>query len=88
MDDEVAKLRELVSEVRHLTGPLASGSAQITVSAGGVGVWIAATCAALCAVMVLMLGLLYVDQSRKIDNLSDYLAAIYAQAPQLKPESH
>lgn len=63
-----------------------ANTAQISVSAGGVGTWIAAFCAGLCFVMTMVLLVLYVDQSRKVDDLGDYLSAIYAQAPHLKPE--
>lgn len=63
-----------------------ANTAQISVSAGGVGTWIAAFCAGLCFVMTMVLLVLYVDQSRKVDDLGDYLSAIYAQAPYLKPE--
>lgn len=63
----------------------ATNNAEVTVSAGGVGVWIAAFCAGLCFVMTMVLLVLYVDQSRKVDDLSHYLQAIYAQAPSLKP---
>ena len=87
MDDELVKIRGLLDEVRQMTSPQANGVAQITVSAGGVGVWVAVFCASICAVMVFVLGLLYLDQSRKIDNLNDYLTAIYMQAPYLQPES-
>lgn len=64
----------------------ATNSAQITVQAGGIGLWLAALCACVCLVMTLVLGMLFLDHSRKIDDLGHYLQAIYAQAPQLKPE--
>lgn len=100
MEDHVAKLahelrRDMSSELQGLVENLtklaaARGDvnpiAQITVSAGGAGIWLSAMCAGLCFVMVLVLLMLYVDQSRKIDDLNHYLQAIYAQAPQLKPE--
>lgn len=60
--------------------------AQVSVTAGGVGVWIATMAAVVCFVMTMVLLILYVDQSRKIDDLGHYLQAIYAQAPSLKPE--
>ena len=63
-----------------------SNTAQISVSAGGVGTWIAAFCAGLCFVMTMVLLVLYVDQSRKVDDLGDYLQVIYQHAPQLKPQ--
>lgn len=86
--DDLAELRRLLRETQALTAPVsANGHAQITVSAGGIGVWIAAMCCVVMLVVALFLGLLYVDHSRKIDSLNDYLNAIYMQAPHLKPES-
>lgn len=65
-----------------------ANTAQISVNAGGVGTWIAAFCAGLCFVMTMVLLVLYVDQSRKVDDLGHYLQAIYAQAPELKPKEN
>jgi len=61
---------------------------EIHINAGGVGVWIATTC---CVVMIslgLIGAILYVNQSRKVDQMQDYLNAIYMQAPYLKPKDH
>lgn len=53
MDDELVKIRGLLDEVRQMTGPQANGVAQITVSAGGVGIWLAVTaCAMTLAAML------------------------------------
>ena len=84
--DDAQEIKRLLDETRHLLAPMGYGNAQITVSAGGAGVWISAFCAGLCFVMMLALLFLYVDQSRKVDDLNHYLQAIYAQAPHLKPE--
>lgn len=68
---------------------LASGNtntARIEVNAGGVGVWIATTCCLVVMVVSMFLGLWVVDLSRKVSDLNDYLAAIYMQAPHLKPD--
>lgn len=74
---------------RHTTNENRSA---VTINAGGVGVWVAATC---CAVMlaanvflaafVLDLRNEMRDQARRIDDLDAYLSAIYMQAPHLKP---
>lgn len=53
MDDELVKIRGLLDEVRQMTSPQANGVAQITVSAGGVGIWLAVTaCAMTLAAML------------------------------------
>ena len=62
-----------------------SNTSTVTISAGGVGLWLAAFCSALTFVMFCVTLVLFVNHDRKIDDLGDYLAAIYAQAPHLKP---
>ena len=66
----------------------AGNTAQISVSAGGVGTWIAAFCAGLCFVMTMVLLALYLDQRREVDDLNHHITAIYMQAPYLKPEEN
>lgn len=63
-----------------------SANSNVSINAGGVGVWIATMAAVVCFVLTMVMVVLYVDQSRKIDDLGHYLQAIYAQAPNLKPE--
>jgi hypothetical protein len=63
-----------------------SANSNVSINAGGVGVWIATMAAVVCFVMTMVMLVLYVDQSRKVDDLGHYLQAIYAQAPSLKPE--
>jgi hypothetical protein len=58
----------------------------LNVNAGGVGVWIATTACCVMIAVGLLLGLWVVDLSRKVERLEDYLQAIYAQAPYLKPK--
>lgn len=65
-----------------------TNAANITVSAGGIGVWVASTA---CCVMVAVGIILAVNihtQQRQIDDLKDYLSAIYMQAPHLKPQEN
>lgn len=79
-------------------GPVSGvGTATISVNAGGVGVWVASTA---CAVMlgITVLGGLWasrefarmdqqmVEAREEIRTTQNYLNAIYAQAPQLKPK--
>ena len=63
-----------------------SSTSQVSINAGGVGVWVATLAAVSCFLMTMVMLVLYVDQSRKVDDLGHYLQAIYAQAPNLKPE--
>lgn len=84
--DDLEGIRDLLDETRRILSPASHSTAQITVSAGGVGVWIAATAALLSMFAALVLAVLYVDQARRIDDLNHYLQAIYMQAPHLKPD--
>lgn len=63
-----------------------SANSNVSINAGGVGVWIASMAAVVCFVLALVMMVLYVDLSRQVDDLGDYLSAIYMQAPHLKPE--
>lgn len=60
--------------------------AEIHINAGGVGVWIAITCCCVMVAISILLGLMVINQGRKIDDLNAYLTAIYMMAPSLKPE--
>ena len=64
------------------------GNATITVNAGGIGVWVSVTCCLVMLSLGIMGGFLYVNQSRKVDQMQDYLNAIYMQAPYLKPKEN
>lgn len=62
-----------------------NSKAEIHINAGGVGVWVATTaCLVMLAINVVLVAVV-MDQSRKVDDLGDYLNAIYMQAPYLKP---
>lgn len=41
---QLDRLERLVNAAREVSGPSGVGSAQITVSAGGAGLWVAVTC--------------------------------------------
>lgn len=78
---------------RILGGTSRNGNQSVTVKFEGRGLGIAGACAIICVVCCFFLsGLLWsqADDIRDIrrDNqrLNDYLAAIYAQAPHLKPK--
>lgn len=85
MNEDQEAIIGLLHEVKGLTAPTATGNATITVSAGGVGVWLACVAAAICLALTTVLTVLYIDQGRKIDDMKDYLNAIYMMAPHLKP---
>lgn len=73
------------------------GTANVNINAGGIAVWVSATC---CIAMLIaaMVGTLWMgrefghieqangQQDKRINDLSDYLSAIYMQAPYLKPK--
>lgn len=54
---------------------------------GGVGVWICVTCVIVLAVLNFNQATQLSDMNRKYDRMQDYLNAIYAQAPHLKPKN-
>lgn len=62
--------------------------AEIHINAGGIGVWIATTCCCVMLAISVLMGLMLIDQSRKIDELTAYLTATYMIAPGLKPEDY
>lgn len=88
MDDEIQRFERAVarfSEALTVAGNSGNQST-ITLNAGGVGVWIAVSaCAVMLAVNVMLVAVI-VSHERKIDDLGDYIHAIYMVAPSLKPE--
>lgn len=92
MDDPLGKLdaatARLEGVAQHLPSIRQGGNqSTVTINAGGIGVWVACTCCAVMLACNLFLIALYVDQQQQIRDMGDYLAAIYAQAPHLKPEN-
>lgn len=83
-ETEVAEAIEGLSQM--LREARSTNSATISVQAGGVGVWIATCCCSMMLGVGLVVGSLYLDQQRQIGELRAYLAAIYMQAPYLKPK--
>lgn len=86
---EGAKLAEALEKFSRKADQLMDSgnrnTAKIEVNAGGAGVWIATTACCVMVAVGLFMGLWVVDLSRKVERLGDYLQAIYAQAPHLKP---
>jgi len=69
-----------------LAGKHTAGHSIITISAGGVGIWLAVTACAVMLACNLFLAVLYIDQQSQIRQLNEFLSAIYMIAPQLKPK--
>ena len=85
LSSAIGDLKTLISEssvAKHEN----SSASTITVSAGGVGLWIAVTCTIACFIMSSGAAVLSIYGFYRGDRMSDYLQAIYAQAPQLKPK--
>lgn len=83
---EVNGLAAMLQAVLDRAGTTNGGNVTFTVNAGGVALWIAATCAAIALVVLAVVVLLFVDLSRKVDRVTDYQTATYMMAPQLKPK--
>jgi hypothetical protein len=79
----VAGLRE---ELKAMHLARHANTANVSVNAGGIGVWVASTCAAVAMTLCLAMGGVILNQQREIGELRQYLAAIYMQVPHLKPE--
>jgi len=85
--DEIARLERAVKALGEVMQPANSGSqSTVTINAGGVGVWIAVTASVVMLAVNMVLVVLLANHDRKIDELQDYVHAIYMMAPQLKPE--
>lgn len=81
------KADELVTELKAFRNlsPESGNVTQFTVNAGGIGVWICATACIVMFTLTVVLGVLFMDLSRKYDRMQDHLSAIYMMAPSLKP---
>lgn len=86
MDDEKLARFERAANRLAEAFPQNTSQSTITISAGGVGVWLAVTACAAMMVMNLALLAMWVTHDRKIDALQHYLNAVYMMAPHLKPE--
>ena len=82
------KADELVTELKAFRNlsPESGNVTQFTVQAGGIGVWLCVTACVVMFVLTAVLGILFLDLSRKYDRMQDHLSAIYMMAPQLKPK--
>lgn len=86
IDRLAAELDGLRHDLKEYRQTLHANTATVSINAGGIGIWIASTCAAVSMTMCFAMGGVILNQQREIGELRQYLAAIYMQAPQLKPE--
>jgi hypothetical protein len=90
--EDVRRFAEATSRVERLQEVIAGGGGSqvaqstVTVQAGGFALWVATTCCAVMLATNLCLLFMFAGHDRKIERLEDYLQAIYAQAPHLKPK--
>jgi len=90
-DEDVARFARAVEQLDDVltrTGGNSGNQSTITLNAGGAAVWVAVTaCAVMLAVNVMLVGTI-ISHERKLDDLADYIHAIYVMAPSLKPEKN
>lgn len=84
-EDNLKRLTEAAERIALLS-PGNKSSSNISVNFGGVGIWIVTTLFIASMVINLCLGIAFLNHDRRIDDLADYIHAIYAVAPQLKPK--
>lgn len=96
LDALAASLREAKETIQRF-GRSTGNHATITVTAGGFGVWLTTTAAAVMLAVNVLLILIYVGDKQAVaksiseiksdvSKTQDYLNAIYMQAPQLRPK--
>ncbi len=73
LDNRINRLEKLAKEGSRGV----SSASHITVNAGGIGVYIAVTCCAVMLAVNIFLIAIIVNHERKIDDLGDYIHAIY-----------
>lgn len=61
-------------------------TSKVEINAGGLGVWLAATCAIACLVAVLLFGIALLYIGLQVKDQTHQLNAIYMLAPHLRPE--
>lgn len=93
LGESTRRLRESIEDLVSDRRPVTNASS-VNVNAGGMGGWIAAWIAGVCCAAMLSAGIVFVlytnsilaKQQDQISRMQDYLNAIYAAAPQLKPK--
>lgn len=93
LQETIESMTDVVRDMRTHGLDRRASSSNIMINGGGIGVWIATVCCALMLGMGLIGAMVIVDlrqqigdANSQISDLRDYLSAIYAQAPHLKPE--
>jgi hypothetical protein len=79
-------LYKVMRDLDVLMPSRSTSNSTLTVNAGGIGLGIALVLFAFMAGLNWSLNTQLSDQNRKIERLEDYVAAIYAAAPHLKPK--
>ena len=82
LDHRIERLEKLAKEGSRGN----SSASNITVNAGGIGVWICCTFCALCLMASLFTLLIVSDYGRKIDRAEEYAQAAYGIATGKQPE--
>ena len=85
--ERMAALLRNVSEIADHNSRIIQSRSTVTINGGGIGVWIATVCCAVMLGISIIGAAVIIDQGRRISDLNDYLAAIYMQAPHLRPDS-
>lgn len=88
--EDVRRFSEATERVYELQeklgmGPVSGvGTATISVNAGGFGVWVACFAAAVCFLVSIGLGLMYLDLRREQQRTQDHISVIYQLIPDLR----
>ena len=99
-EEELRQLTETWKDMQEALKQIRTShknSAQVHISAGGVGVWLATTACLIMLAAFLVSGFWILSESNKLQaelielrakdqQHDDYLSAIYIQAPELKPK--
>ena len=80
LDHRIERLEKLAKEGSRGN----SNSSNITVNAGGVGLWVAITCALVSSLMAVIVSIMFIYVLIKTDRIGDYQAVIYQQLPEIR----
>ena len=93
LEETLTAMSDVIRDMRTHGMDRRASNSNIMINGGSIGVWIATVCCAMMLGMGLIGAMAFNDQSRKMgemnsqmNDMRDYLAAIYMQAPHLKPE--
>ena len=80
LDHRIERLEKLAKEGSRGN----SSASNITVNAGGVGLWVAITCALVSSLMAVIVSIMFIYVLIKTDRIGDYQAVIYQQLPEIR----